>query len=268
MENSDISDRPALLSLEDHVATITLNRPTMLNAFNLTMAQLLLDTLDQLNRDSDVRAITIRGAGKVFSAGGDIDEMLGDVRRGEDRAAYFREPLSAFGEIVLALRRIPKPVLAAVHGAVAGVAFNIMLACDLIIAVDTTRFTQAFVKIGLSPDGGGTWFLPRLVGCARAAELALLPTILDATTACEWGLVNWVETEDGFDARVKEVTGRLAAGPATAMARAKSLLNRAMEQDLERHVEAERLAQVANSASPDFEEGLSAFKEKREPRFI
>jgi 2-(1,2-epoxy-1,2-dihydrophenyl)acetyl-CoA isomerase len=142
-----------------------------------------------------------------------------------------------------------------------------MLACDLTLAAATTRFTQAFIKIGLSPDGGGTWLLPRIVGYARAAELILLPTILDAATACEWGLVNWVETEDNFDARVKEVAVRLANGPVSAMARAKSLMNGAMERELERHIETERLTQVENAASPDFEEGLTAFKEKREPHF-
>jgi len=189
------------------------------------------------------------------------------VRNGEDRAAYFRAPLSAFGEIVLALRQTPKPVLAAVHGAVAGVAFNLMLACDLKIATDRTRFTQAFVKIGLSPDGGGTWFLPRLVGYARACELALLPTELDAATAQEWGLINWVVPEEDFEARVKEIALRLASAPAAAVARAKALLNSAYQHDLAFQIEAERLAQVDNAASHDFEEGLTAFVEKREPHF-
>lgn len=243
------------------------NRPAALNAFNLDLARQFLAVLAELERDDTVRAIVLRGRGKVFSSGGDIKEMLADVQEGEDRAAYFRAPLSAFGEIVVALRQTPKPVLAAVHGAVAGVAFNAMLACDLKMATDTTRFTQAFIKIGLSPDGGGTWFLPRLVGYARASELALLPTELNAATAREWGLINWVVPEEDFEARVKETATRLAKGPAVAMARAKALLNSAYEHDLVFHIEAERLAQVDNAASPDFEEGLTAFVEKREPRF-
>ena len=217
--------------------------------------------------DDTVRVVVIRGAGKVFSAGGDVREMLDDVRRGEDRAAYFRAPLAAFGEMVLAVRDTPKPMVAAVHGAVAGVAFNLMLACDLRIATETARFTQAFIKLGLSPDGGGTWFLPRLVGHARASELALLPTELDAATAREWGLVNWVVPEDDFEATVEETAAKLARGPAAAMARAKALLNSAYEHELPYHIKAERLAQVDNAASPDFEEGLTAFLEKREPRF-
>lgn len=267
MNQPDRSDNSILLSCDDRVATITLNRPATMNAFNLTMARRFLAILDRLNSDDAIRVIVLCGTGKVFSAGGDIEAMLGDVRAGEDRAAYFREPLSAFGEMVVALRQTPKPVLAAVHGAVAGVAFNLMLACDLTIAVENTRFTQAFIKIGLSPDGGGTWFLPRIVGYARAAELALLPRVLDASTAREWGLINWVETEGDFAGRVTEIAKRLANGPASATARAKSLLNRAFENDLEHHIEEERLAQVDNAASPDYEEGLTAFVEKRQPRF-
>ena len=256
-----------LSSIEDSVGTITLNRPDALNAFNLDLARQLIDALAEFSRDDSVHAIVLRGAGKVFSAGGDIREMLGDVRRGADRAAYFRAPLSAFGEAVVALRAMLKPVLAAVHGAVAGVAFNLMLACDLKVATETTRFTQAFIRIGLSPDGGGTWFLPRLVGYARACELALLPTELDAATAREWGLVNWVVAEEDFAETVRSIAAQLAGNPAAAMGRAKALLNSAYDRDLADHIEAERLAQVDNAASPDFEEGLTAFMEKRQPRF-
>jgi 2-(1,2-epoxy-1,2-dihydrophenyl)acetyl-CoA isomerase len=238
-----------------------------LNAFSLDMAQQLLATLAELGSDDSVRAIVLRGAGRVFSAGGDITEMLENVRRGQDRAAYFRAPLTAFGRVSLALRENPKPVLAAVHGAVAGVAFNVMLACDLKIAAETTRFTQAFIKIGLSPDGGGTWFLPRLLGHTRASELTLLPTELDAATAKAWGLINWVVPDEAFDDRVDEIAGTLATGPAEALASAKSLLDASYGRSLADHIEAERLAQIDNAASSDFEEGLMAFVEKRKPSF-
>lgn len=267
MTPTNTSDSVILSSIEDHVGTIVLHRPDVLNAFNLALAQRFLATLDAFGRDSDVRAVVVRGAGRVFSAGGDIREMLSCLRGGEDRAAYFRAPLSAFGKIVLALRRTPKPVLAAVHGAVAGVGFNVMLACDLKIAAEKTGFTQAFIKLGLSPDGGGTWFLPRLVGYGRACELTLLPTELDAATARDWGLINWVVPEEDFEARVRETALRLASGPAVGMARTKVLLNSAYERDLASQIEAERLAQVDNAASHDFEEGITAFVEKREPRF-
>jgi 2-(1,2-epoxy-1,2-dihydrophenyl)acetyl-CoA isomerase len=255
-----------LTSKDDATGTITLNRPEILNAFNLDLAQQCIDALTRFGDDDSVRVIVLRGAGAAFSAGGDIREMLGDVERG-DRAAYFREPLSAFGRLVVALREIPKPVLAAVHGAVAGVAFNTMLACDLKIATPTTRFTQAFIKIGLSPDGSGTWFLPRIVGYTRAFELALLPSELDAVTAKQWGLINWAVPEENFEKSVKEIAARLAKGPSDAMRRAKALLNAAYDRNLADQIEAERLAQVDNAASPDFEEGLRAFLEKREPNF-
>jgi len=256
-----------LATVEDAVGTIILNRPQSLNAFNLDLARQFLATLTAFDADQSVRAIVLKGAGRAFSCGGDIKEMLADVKRGDDRAAYFRAPLSAFGNMVLGLRRTPKPVLAAVHGAAAGVAFNLMLACDLKIASESCRFTQAFIKIGLSPDGGGSWFLPRLVGAARASEMALLPTELNAETAREWGLINWVVRDDRFEEEVSEIAARLAEGPADAMARAKALLNAAYDSPLSEHIETERLAQIDNAASTDFGEGLTAFVEKRVPRF-
>jgi len=267
MRPNDTPNTLILSSIGDNVGEITLNRPEALNAFNLDLARQLIGALAEFSRDDSVRAIVLRGAGKVFSAGGDIREMLDDVRRGEDRAAYFRAPLLAFGETVLAVRKTRKPVLAAVHGAVAGFAFNLMLACDLKMASEATRFTQAFIKIGLSPDGGGTWFLPRLVGHARACELALLPTELDAATAREWGLINWVVPQEDFAHSVAGIAAQLARNPADAMGRTKSLLNSSSACDLADHIEAERLAQVDNAASPDFEEGLTAFLEKRQPKF-
>ena len=262
-----MSDSLIIPSIANGVGTITLNRPEVFNVLNLAMARQFLHVLAQFDRDDAVRAIVLRGSGRVFSAGGDVREMLGHARGGEDRAAYFRAPLSAFGEMILAVRSSPKPVLAAVHGAVAGVAFNLMLACDLKIAAQATRFTQAFIKIGLSPDGGGSWFLPRLVGYTRACELALLPTELDARTAREWGLINWVVAGGDLERETDRVATRLAQGPRSALARAKALLNGAYDRSLADHIEAERLAQVENADAPDFDEGLTAFLEKRPPRF-
>lgn len=268
MSTSDtLQEGLVLASVDRCVGTLTLNRPDALNAFNLEMARDFMAALHSFECDEGVRVIVLRGMGKVFSAGGDIKEMLAAAQKGEDPAAYFRAPLTTFGEMVQALRSTGKPVLAAVHGAAAGVAFNVVLACDLKLATDTSRFTQAFIRLGLSPDGGGTWLLPRLVGMARASELALLPTELDATTALEWGLINWTVREDLFQERVAEIAARLAAGPAEAMRRAKTLLSRGSGETLAVQIEAERQAQVENAASPDFEEGLTAFVEKRDPQF-
>lgn len=249
------------------VGTIVLQRESSLNAFNLQLAEQVLAAMERFENDREIRVIVVRGAGRAFSAGGDVAEMHGDVVKGEDRAAYFRSPLQAFNRVALAIRRSEKPVVAAVHGAVAGVAFNLMLACDLRLAEENTRFAQAFIRIGLSPDGGGTYVLPRLVGHARACELAMLPTQIDARKAVEWGLVNWAVSADAFEQKLDEITAALARGPALAIARTKALMNRAEELALSEHMERERLAQVENAASEDFGEGLAAFLEKRPPNF-
>lgn len=257
----------ALAAVKNNVGTIALNRPHSLNAFNLQMAEQILKYLAEFERDNSVRVIVIRGEGRVFSAGGDVKEMLGYVKDGKDRAAYFRAPLASFGKIVIAIRRIPKPVVAAVHGAVAGVAFNLMLACDLVLAEESTRFSQAFIKLGLSPDGGGTWFLPRRIGYARTCELIYLPAEINANRAHELGLINWIAPEVNFEKKLNEVTEALVNSPSVALGRAKLLLNEAYYRNLEEHIETERLLQVENAAEADFEEGLIAFVEKRKPRF-
>ncbi|MFC1706563.1 enoyl-CoA hydratase/isomerase family protein [Planctomycetota bacterium] len=261
------STPPILTNVEGGTGFITLNRADRLNAFSLRLGEQFLAALRAFHEDDAVRAVVVRGVGRLFSVGGDVKEMLEGVEDGQDRAAYFRAPLTVFHEVVVALRQMPKPVIAAVHGAVAGVAFNVMLACDLKVAAEGTRFTQAFVKLGLSPDGGGTYFLPRLVGYARACELAMLPGEIDVRTALSWGLVNWVVPADRLDAKVREIADRLAAGPTAALARAKRLLNGAYTGSLREQLDAERLAQIENAASRDFDEGLRAFVEKREPRF-
>jgi 2-(1,2-epoxy-1,2-dihydrophenyl)acetyl-CoA isomerase len=261
------SEELVLSRTESAVAYVTLNRPDRLNAFNLEFAEQFIRAIASARQDEAVRAIVAQGAGRIFSAGGDVKEMLDNVRSGEDRAAYFRAPLAAFNEMAIAVQEAPKPVLAAVHGAVAGVAFNLMLACDLRLAQAGTRFTQAFPKLGVSPDGGGTYFLPRLVGHARACELTMLPTELTAETALNWGLVNWVVPAEGFQNEVRKTAERLAAGPTVALARTKALLNRTYEDTLSEHMELERLAQVDNADTDDFAEGLTAFVEKRAPKF-
>lgn len=263
----DKTEELVLSNVEGNVGYIIFNRSDQLNTFNLALAEQFLDIVNNFNKDKTVRAIVIKGNGKVFSAGGDIKEMLNDVREGKDRAAYFRDPLATFNKMTLSLREIPKPVVAAVHGAVAGVAFNLMLGCDLRIAKDGTRFTQGFIRIGLSPDGGGTYFLPRLVGYARACELTMYPTELDAKTALNWGLINQVVPADAFEDKVKKTAERLANGPTITIGRTKSLLNQTYNRSLVEQMEAERLAQIENAASENFEEGLKAFIDRRQPKF-
>jgi 2-(1,2-epoxy-1,2-dihydrophenyl)acetyl-CoA isomerase len=261
------ADGLVLSSVENGVGYIALNRTDAMNAFSLDMAKAFMEALEDHAGDGDVGAIVVRGEGKIFSAGGDVKAMLEDVRKGEDRAAYFREPLAAFGDMALKVRGCPKPVVAAVHGAVAGAAFNFMLSCDIIVAREGTRFNQAFVSVGVSPDCGGTYYLPRLVGYARACELTMLPTQLTAEQALEWGLVNRVVPADSFDDEVRKVAEQLASGPTLALGRTKALLNDAFGRTPKEAMEAERLAQIGNSVGADFEEGLTAFAEKRKPEF-
>jgi 2-(1,2-epoxy-1,2-dihydrophenyl)acetyl-CoA isomerase len=255
-----------LSTVENGVGYLTINRPSAFNAMSLELAKQFLSAVEAMAGDDAVRAVVVRGEGKIFSADGDIKQMLSDVEAG-DRAAYFREPLASFNRMALALRELPKPVVTAVHGAVAGAAFNFMLAGDIIIAREGTKFNQAFVSVGVSPDCGGTWYLPRLVGHARAAELTMLPTGLTAEQALDWGLVNRVVPADAFDGEVRKLAEELASGPTKALGRTKALLNRAWERSLADQMEAERLVQVENADTEDFEEGLRAFTGKRKAEF-
>ncbi|MBU0518079.1 enoyl-CoA hydratase/isomerase family protein [bacterium] len=255
-----------LYSSNQAVGLITLNRPEAMNTASFEMAEAFLEAVEAAQKDEQVRVIVLRGAGKVFCAGGDIKAMQECVNS-EDRAGYFRKPVAKFCEMVLALRNCPKPVVAAVHGAAAGYGFNLMLACDFILAEEQTRFVQAFIKIALTPDGGGTWFLPRLVGYQRACEIVMLPTEISSQKALQMGLVNWVEQQDRFEEKLHEVTAHLVSSPLEALARAKALLNQAYSNDLETQLYAEQAALIAGADSPDFAEGLQAFLEKRKPNF-
>ena len=168
---------------------------------------------------------------------------------------------------VLALRRAPKPVLAAVHGAVAGAGFSIMLACDLVLAAVGTQFSLAYSRIGVSPDGGATWFLPRLAGYQKALELMLLADTVDTETLLQLGVINRVVAADQLAAETEKLTRRLAVGPARAYAETKALVNRALHDGLAAHLEAEALAFARCAATADFAEGVTAFMEKRKPVF-
>jgi len=265
MEND--LEKLILSNVEDNIGYIIFNRPKQLNAFNVTLAEKFIDIMELFSKDKTVRAVVIKGVGKIFSSGGDIKSMMSMVQEGKDRAEYFRAPLDTFNKMILSIKDIPKPVLAAVHGAVAGVAFNLMLACDLKIATEETLFTQAFIKLGLSPDGGGTYFLQKLVGYSRACELTMLPTEINAKIALNWGLINWVVPTDIFEKEIKNIADKLANSPTSAIGRTKFLLNRVERTFLSEQLEAERLMQIENAATDNFEEGLKAFIEKRPAKF-
>jgi 2-(1,2-epoxy-1,2-dihydrophenyl)acetyl-CoA isomerase len=253
------------LAREDGVGRLTLNRPGALNALDRATGEELLDALELLRDDDAVRAIVLTGAGRAFSAGGDVKEM---GRSGDELSEeFFDELLATLNRSILALAEMPKPVLAAVNGIAAGLGFNLALAADVRIAARSAEFTQAFLRLGLIPDGGGTFFLPRVVGWARATELILTARTVSSEEALRLGLVTEVVDDTDFDATVEAWTRRLAEAPTAAVGRVKQLLAHSLTADLKSQLRFEREMQMASGRTADFREGLTAFFERRAPRF-
>jgi len=253
-----------LVSVAAGVATLTLNRPQVLNAMDGEMMQQLRPATEALEKDPAVRAVVIRGEGAAFMAGGDVSVFhrhIGELP--ELIVRWGTEMHIAF----LALRRMGKPVLASVHGAVAGAGFSLMCAADLAIAAADTRFTLAYANIGASPDGGSTHFLPRLVGYKKAMELIMLPDRFDAETARSLGLVNWVVPAAELVEQTAKIARRLADGPTGAFAEAKRLVNQSFSTPMEKQMEEELLAFSRCARGADLKEGVGAFIEKRKPAF-
>lgn len=253
--------RTIVFEVEEQVASITLNRPESLNALNEEMAGELLAALGECGSREDVRAVVINGAGRGFCSGGDIRAML-DVFE-PDPSVFFTTVLRGLHGVTLALRNLPKPVIAAVHGYAAGAGFNLALACDLRVAAVGARFVQAFVNMALVPDMGGTYFLPRLVGPGRAAELFFTGRPVEAEEALRLGIVNQVVPDEKLKEAALELARRLAQGPTLALARTKALLNRTFEQGLAQQLEDELQGQIYCSGTADFKDAVSAFVEKR-----
>jgi 2-(1,2-epoxy-1,2-dihydrophenyl)acetyl-CoA isomerase len=251
------------VSILEGIATIVLNRPHVLNAMDGEMMQQLRPAAERLEKDVSVRAVVIKGEGGAFMAGGDVavfHQHLAELP--ELIVTWGREMHAAF----LSLRRMGKPVLASVHGAVAGAGFSLMCAADLAIAAAGARFTLAYANIGASPDGGSTYFLPRLVGYKKAMEMIMLPDRFDAQTALASGLVNWVVPEEKLGEETLRIAKRLAAGPTQAFAEAKQLVNGSLDT-LDAQMEQELQAFSRCARGTDLKEGVSAFVEKRKAVF-
>jgi 2-(1,2-epoxy-1,2-dihydrophenyl)acetyl-CoA isomerase len=248
------------------VLTITLNRPDKLNAMTGMMSDELVDVFASARDDDEVRALVVTGAGRGFCAGQDLTEFEEAYRSGE--RPDIREHLTrSYHRLIPLVVETPKPVIAAVNGVAAGAGVSLAAACDIRIAGEDARFTQAFVKIGLVPDSGGTWLLPRIVGFARALELSITGEVIDAAAALEIGLVNRVVAGDVLEEEVSELAARLAAMPTAAIAETKALLRGALGLGLEEALAAEADAQARMGQTDDHLEGVMAFAEKREPRF-
>jgi 2-(1,2-epoxy-1,2-dihydrophenyl)acetyl-CoA isomerase len=266
-------ERPVVMSYEtiqlevqDGVALMTLNRPAALNALTVQMGHEFLSAINEAH-ETGARAILLTGAGRAFCAGGDLREMQQLAAREGRVEAFFDEPLRLLHDCVLAIRRTPLPVVAAVNGAASGAGCNLALACDLVIAAESAKFNQAFIKVGLSPDCGGTWILPRLVGMRRATELLMTGEAVNARRAAEIGMINRSVADADLMNVARELAARLAQSPTAAIGRIKELLEESATNDYQAQLELERKAQIQSGQTKDFREGVAAFIEKRPPGF-
>ena len=255
-----------LYDVEDGIATLTLNRPERLNALGDTLREDLHDAVTRAAEDSDVRVLIVTGAGKGFCAGGDVKAMSENKARGASRT-LMEKVAPGRDRTVLALRDAPKPVIAAVNGAAAGAGMNLALACDMRLASAAAKFAQAFVKRGLHPDWGGTYFLPRVVGAAKACELIFTGEIIDAQEALRLGIVSAVHAPEALILAARALARKIADGPPIAIRLAKRAIYHSLECDLRQALEFETYAQNICFETEDAGEGISAFVQKRPPAF-
>jgi 2-(1,2-epoxy-1,2-dihydrophenyl)acetyl-CoA isomerase len=246
-------------------AKVELNRPDRMNAWNDQFAADLLAAIREVTGNPEIRAVAVTGAGRAFSSGADLREVL--QGSGGTPDGVHRVLTEQYHPLITGLRLMPKPVVAAVNGPAAGIGLSLALACDLVVAASSAFFQLAFVNIGLVPDGGSSLFVPARVGFTRAAELALLGDRLDAATAREWGLINQVWPDAEFAAQADALLDRLASGPTRSHAGTKRELNRWLYAQMDAQLEFEAGIQRETAASADFAEGLAAFLAKRPPGF-
>jgi 2-(1,2-epoxy-1,2-dihydrophenyl)acetyl-CoA isomerase len=245
------------------VATLTLNRPEARNALDIVMRRELVGALDEIESDEAVRVLILTGAGGHFCAGGDVKTM----REKRHTAAEGRARVELLNVMVRRLVDFPRPTIAMVDGYAVGAGSNLALCCDLIVASDRAKFGELFWKIGLAPDGGGTWLLSRLVGLARAKELIFTADVIDAAEAARIGLVNRVVPAAALEPTTRVLAEKIAAGPPAVLRMAKHMVNRAATSDLATALDLEAFCQGLAIASEDHQEGLKAFFEKRPPTF-
>jgi 2-(1,2-epoxy-1,2-dihydrophenyl)acetyl-CoA isomerase len=257
-----------LVDRQGAIATLTLNRPASLNTLDFAMMDDLVAATAALAADTEVRVVIVRGAGKHFMAGGDLRSFAERLDGpSEQRRAEYEQILGALHAAIEHLHRMPAIVVAQVRGAVAGFGLSLMCACDLAVAADDAYFTTAYRHIALTPDGGATWTLPRIVGLRKALELLLLAERVDAAEAQRLGLVNRVVAADALDGTVAALAQTLATGPRLALANAKRLARESLDRTLSEQLRAEAISFAQCAATPDFVEGIRAFLEKRPARF-
>jgi 2-(1,2-epoxy-1,2-dihydrophenyl)acetyl-CoA isomerase len=251
----------------DGVATVELNRPGALNAWNAALGADLLAALRASAADDAVRALVITGAGRAFSSGADLRDVSGGHTTPEGRPDVYKTLTERYHPIMHAIREVPKPVIAAVNGPAVGIGCSLALCCDLILAGESSYFLLAFVNIGLVPDGGSSLFVPTRVGMARAMEMSMLGERVPAAQALEWGLINRVIADERLSEEAAALAARMAAGPTRSYAGTKRQLNNWLYTRMEEQLELEAKVQQEMANSADFVEGAVAFLEKRPPRF-
>jgi len=252
-----------LIKIENQVAYITLNRPEVFNSFNREMALSLQSILDECEHNNEVRSIVITGNGKAFCAGQDLKEVTSP----ELNPGFKKILEEHYNPIITRIRSINKPIIGAVNGVAAGAGANIALSCDLVVASDKASFIQAFSKIGLIPDSGGTFFLPRLIGFQKATALMMLGDKVSAEEAEELGMIFKVISSENFNEEVEKLAVKLANMPTKALGFIKELLNKSITSTLEEQLELEGKLQIEAAQSEDYSEGVQAFMEKRKPIF-
>tara|TARA_B110000046_G_C12996400_1_gene400203 strand:- start:1082 stop:1864 length:783 start_codon:yes stop_codon:yes gene_type:complete len=244
------------------VGKITLNRPSVFNSFNREMALALQEALDHCATSNEVRSIYLTATGKAFCAGQDLQEAIDANGPGIERIVH-----EHYNPIILKIRSIEKPIVCAVNGVAAGAGANIALACDITIAKESSNFIQAFSSIGLIPDSGGTYFLPRLIGRQKATALMMLADKVSATEAEKMGMIYQVLPDEGFEKASMKLADRLARRPTVGLGLTKRLLNETFENSLEKQLSREGEEQIVAASSHDYNEGVQAFLEKRKPAF-
>ena len=260
------ADAPVLLDIQDAIAHITLSRPTAMNALNLEMAKALLDAAMRCDETTGVRAVVLSGAGKMFCAGGDVRQFV-NMTEGARLPTYVRAITTYLHAAISCLARMNAPVIAAVEGGAAGGGMSLALACDLVIAAESARFTAAYTRIGLCPDGSMTYTLARLVGMRRALELTLTNRALTAREALDWGMISVVAPDGEALRQADALASQFAQGPTLAYGATKRLIHQGWSETLETQMMAESQAIAAMSATADASEGMRAFLAKRQPEF-
>jgi 2-(1,2-epoxy-1,2-dihydrophenyl)acetyl-CoA isomerase len=267
MSAANIELETVNVHIDDGVATIELNRPQALNAWNAQFGSDLLASLRQASQDDAVRALVLTGAGRGFSSGADLKDISGGDETAQGRPDIYKTLTERYHPIMVLIREMPKPVIAAVNGPAVGIGCSLALCSDLILAAESAYFLLAFVNIGLVPDGGSSLFVPTRVGMARATELSMLGERLGAAQALEWGLINRVVPDASLRQEAAALAARLAAGPTRSYAGTKRQLNNWLYSRMEEQLDLEARIQQEMAGSEDFVEGAMAFAEKRPARF-